>query len=67
MLVQFMHYIAWCVAINFIGSYSLLIILYVYFVRSLWHTHYQLRWHQGPAHHRLFPWLLQLPAVVHKQ
>ena len=31
------------------------------------HSHHQLRRYQGPVHHRLFPWLLPLPAVVHRQ
>ena len=30
------------------------------------HSHHQLRGYQGPGHHRLFPWLLPLPAVVHR-
>ena len=31
------------------------------------HSHHQLRRYQGPVHHRLFPWLLPLPAMVHRQ
>ena len=31
------------------------------------HSHHQCKWYQGPVHHRLFPWLLPLPAVVHRQ
>ena len=31
------------------------------------HSHHQLRRQQVPVHYTLFPWLLPLPAVVHRQ